>query len=246
MAISLSSIRARVRSELRDTDGKNNSFDQIEYDQHIAGAYIELAARIPPPSLYTESAFTISAGGDTFTLPETVTEWTGNDGGAEYNGDIRIRLRSTGQMLYKVSVEEIDALRDGDVSVVTAVPRQFALWEDNSQAVQGRCYPGAASAEACDLWASLTVDDLRDYVGSGGTSTMDDVEVLFSRMGAQALVLYTASAMLLKMSDDDAALRRLDKSAASDLRSRADVLLYQEEARKHAIEETGRIGRWVP
>jgi len=243
MAIALRRIRDRIRFRLRDFDATNGSYTGPEYDQYICDAYLAMQSRLHRPDLYTSSAFTISAGTDLFSLPATVLQYTGNDGGAEYAGDVRIRLRSTGDYLVKNTVEELDAWRDGDQNVVLAIPRHFALWEDKDQAVQGRCHPGAKVAELCDLFAPLTADDLRDFVG-GGTSDLDDVEVLFSRVAAQALVYGVAAELLLMMPDDEATRRRINKAVVQKWERMSEVMLDSEEARRHDVEDVGRVQRW--
>jgi hypothetical protein len=244
MAIDLAMIRDRVRDELHDTDPNHGYLDQVRYDQRIADAYLELRAFLPDPKVNTETAFTIAAGGDTFTLPATVTQYTGNDGGAEYSGQTEVRLRSNGRFLLRRSQRELDAFRSGKATVHLGIPRLYALWEEKDQGVNGRCYPGAKVAEACDLFHTLAADDLRDYVGTG-TNTLDDVEVLMSRYAARGLVLFVASDVLARMPESEAVIRKLDKSAASDWRKRAMQMLMEETARQHNIKSTGRTQRWV-
>lgn len=230
---------------LRDTDARKPSFVAPEIDAAIAGAYLTLQSRLPPPDLYTASAFTISAGGDTFTLPATVTSWTGNDGGAEYAGAFRIQLASDGRFLIHATGEQLDSFRSGQQAVQLGKPRLFTLWEDKNQAVQGRCYPGANAAEVCNLFATLSADDLRDYVGAG-TDDLDDVEVLFSRIAAQALELRVASDLLIRMTEEDAKLRRLSPDASKMWLAESEMLAWQEACRRNDLDDSGRIQRWVP
>ena len=104
MADTLENIRYRVRSLTRDVDGRSPSRDLAEIDNAIAEAYLVLSSRLPAPSLYTASAFTISAHADTFTLPDSASE--------EYTGDVRIRLRSDGRFLRRRTLEEIAPERE--------------------------------------------------------------------------------------------------------------------------------------
>jgi len=164
MSVALRRVRDRISMKLRDTDARKGTFDAVYLDNAICEAYLALQGRLPPPDLYTASAFTIGAGGDTFTMPTSVTQWTGNDGGAEYAGDFRIQLASNGQFLQKRTVEELDSMRNRlpTVSPALSIPYLYALWEENDQDVQGRCYPGAKVAEACNLFRTFKADDLRD------------------------------------------------------------------------------------
>jgi hypothetical protein len=225
-------------------DARRVGFSGPEIDQAVADAYLILQSRLPAPDLVTPSGLTISAGGDTFTLPNTVTQWTGNDGGAEYAGDVRIRVRSTGQFLRRRTVDEVDQWRNFTPTVHLSIPDVFCLWEEKDNDVQGRCYPGARDDVVCDLYASLAADDLRDFIGSG-TDDMDDVEILFSRTAATALVLYTSADLLARMTEEDLSARRLSRIVAPDWRREADVLLYQEAARRHDIDGVGRTMRRV-
>ena len=244
MGVPLRKIRDRVRMRLRDTDSEHPSFTSIEVDQAVCESYLTLQSRLQPPDLYTAGGLTIAAGGDTFQLPATVVQYTGGDGGAEYAGDVRIRLASNGQFLIKQTVEELDAWRQGSPTVHLAIPHNFALWEEKDQDVQGRCWPGARVAEVCDLFVALSADDLRDFVGSGAQN-MDDVEVLFSRVAANALVLYVAADLLTRMTDEDLRLRKLNPQVVPLWQREAEVLLYQEAARRHDLEGIGRVQRWV-
>lgn len=244
MAIALRRVRGRVQDRIRETSARAQVFNPVEIDNAICDAYLVLQSQLPAPRLYTANAFTISAGGDTFTLPATVTQWTGGDGGAEYAGTVGIRLATSGQFLTPRSVEMIDRLRDGQPTVHLAIPSQFALWEDKNQAVQGRCYPGAEDAQVCDLFQKLSADDMRDFIGTGADD-MDDVEVLLSRTGVVSLIAYTSADLLERMTDASLAERGLDRGVSKAWRREASVTLYQEAARRHDLEALGRIERWV-
>lgn len=244
MSIALRRVRDRIRIRLRDTDARLPTYSLVEYDQAIAEAYLVLQGRLPAAELYTASAFTITGGGDTFTLPNTVSQYTGNDGGAEYRGNFRIQLNSTKDFLVQVTQEQLDALRDGNSATATSIPQFFALWEENDQDVQGRCYPGTTDAQVCNLFRAMSADDLRDFVGSG-TDDMDDVEVLFSRIAATALVNTVAAEMLLKMTKEDRALRKINTDVIPKWESYAELALLSEYSRRQDVETTGEVERWV-
>lgn len=245
MAIALRRLRDRIRGRLRDTDAQAPTFVPVEYDQAISDAYLELQSRLPAARLYTASGLTIGAGGDTFTLPATVAQYTGGDGGAEYRGDVRIRLQSTGRFLTKSTTDEIDAFRDLSPTVYLSVPEHYALWEEKDQTVRGRVYPGARVAEICDLFVTLEADDLRDFIGSGADD-MDDVEILFSRTAATALIYYAAADLLTRMAPEEQQKRRINPQVVPLWLKAADTLLYREAGRRHDLEDTGRVQRWVP
>lgn len=240
MSIPLKAIRDRVNGMLNNHDFRKPGLDEASVDQKICDVYMLEAARLPAPSSYTASAFTISAGGDTFTLPNTVTGWTLGAGGAEYAGDVRIQLVSNGEFLLRVTREEIEGYKDNSPAVVLGIPRRFALFEVRDQDLQGLCYPGALAAEACNLYRTLTVDDPRDFTGG-----MDASELQFSRIAATALQFSVAADFLESMTDEDLAIRRLNRKAAAAWRQRAEVAFYQEQARRHSIKDAGRFQRWV-
>ena len=240
MAIALRRIRDRVRIRLRETDARKPSFVVPEIDQAIADAYLTLQARLPDAQLYTASAFTIGIGSDSFTLPTTVTEWTGNDGGAQYGGGFKIQLVSTGRFLVKTSLEKLESIRAGISTLPLSVPRFFTTWEEKDQEIHGRCYPGALVAEACNLYAKMAADDVRDFVGSG-FSDMDDVTVLLSRVAANALVLFTAADLLERMIQEDLNDRRINPKVAASWKREAEILLYREAGRMHAMAAAGRV-----
>lgn len=231
MAQTLSDLRNRVRTMIRDTDGRNASRDLAEIDDAIAEAYLVLASRIPSPSLYTASAFTIAANADTFTLPTS--------GLLEYTGDVRIRLRSDGRFLRRRTLEEIDRFRSGDISTVgTTRPELFALWMEADQEVQGRCWPRSRDAELCDLFAALSAQDLRENIEAAST-------IHFSRFGTVALVLHAAATIVTGLTDADLEERRLNRDVVPLWLKDADRTLVREEGRRHDVEAVGRMMKLV-
>lgn len=245
MSIDLRFIRERVRIRLRETDARKPSFVLPEIDQAICDSYIELQAMLPPPVLTSASALTISAGASTFTLPLTVTQWTGNDGGAEYAGDVRLQLVSNGAWLRFVSNDWMDSLINNSPTIPQGVPDSFSLYERKDQQVDGRVWPAAKSAEVVNMTATMAADDLRDFIGSA-TDDLDDVEVQFSRTAAQALILFSAAELLERMTPDDLQARRLSGRNGEQWMQRALRLAYAEAVRRHQLEDSGVTERWVP
>jgi len=232
-------LRFKVRESIRETDGRRASFDPIEIDQAIARAYLVLSAQLPPPVLYTANAFTIAANAQTFTLPSTIP--SGYISTAGYAGDVRIQLASNGVFLAKRTREEIEALRNGNTIVTgTTWPQVYALYEDGAQVVQGESWPRAQAAESCHLYRTLVVDDLRDH-----TTDLEAATIMFGRWAQAALELYAAADLLARMTEEDLALRRIDKGAASLWVQQAERLLYQEAKRLHDLKAVGRTLRWV-
>jgi hypothetical protein len=231
MATALSSLRARLQIKLRESDARKNAVNLIELDQALIDHYFLLAARLPGSRIYEASSFTISAGGDTFALPTTSSR--------QYGGDVRVRLRSNGQFLDKLTVEELDAFRNGDDTPVPSIPRYFCLWEESDQEVQGRVYPGAEAAEVCDLFAELLPADPR------AAANLEAVSLELSRFGETALLFATAADLVAAMSPEDLAERRLSKDVVPSWTRTSEVALYQEAARHHALADVGRTQRWV-
>lgn len=232
MSVTLAVVRDRVRIRTRDVDAKNNSRDVVEYDNAICEAYLALSAWLPAPTSVTESAGTIAANADTFTLPTS--------GDEEYAGELRLRLRSDGSFLTRRTVEEIDRLRSGDTATVgTSRPTDFCVWEESDQDVQCRCWPRSRELETYDLHRTLLASDLRD------AAAMDAASVAFSRFGVVSLVLHAAALMVQGMTDDDLALRRLSRGVAKDWVRDASTVLYKERERRHNLESVGRTLRLV-
>lgn len=233
----LAAVRARVQVKLNDTDGKNGSLDTLQVDHAIADACLSLGSQIEAPHVYLSSAFTISAGASTFTLPTAAQ--TGYASLTQYAGDVRIRLTNRLHFLTKKTVEEIDSLREYNSTTTQGYPECFCLWEEMDNDMQGRCWPNAGVAEPCDLFVSLVPDDLRD------ANDMDAANVRFSRYGSTALVYYTSALLAAAMSAEDLGKRRLNPNVVQLWRREGDVLLYQDAVRKHNAENHGRIQRWV-
>lgn len=211
--------------------------DPLVLANAIATGYIVNAAQLPAPMLYTASAFTIGAAGDTFTLPSTVT----NYGVAEYEGELHIQLVSTGLYLNKRTHDEMDALRSGQTAVFQTVPEHYEVWWDRSSVMQGRCYPGAKVAEACNLFRAMVLDDPRDFTATD----LDTVTLDLGRYGIQGLEAYVSAMMLAAMHPSEADLRKLDKSVASLWFKEAETCLYEEGCRLNALDAAGRTQRWA-
>jgi hypothetical protein len=247
MPVPLRVIRDRVRAWIKDVDSRHPVVGTPALDMAIADVYLVLGGMMPAPLSYTASAFTISAGAETFTLPTTATTgWTGGSGRAEYGGEVRIQLVTSGRFLERRTREEIDAWRNGQPSAspVLGEPSQFALWVESDQDVQGIVYPGAQSAQTCNLFRSMSYDDLRDYVGSG-SDDLDDVSVQFSRLGSVALGMMAAAIVIRGMVDEDLKRCRLNPRLADSLEKMARDSLYSDLANRADIEGAGRIMRWV-
>ena len=241
MAVTLAAIKGRVQGRLRDNVAKGSTFGTVEYDQAICDAYLYVQSRLPAAAFLNTTGLTIAAGGDTFTLPTTITQY----GTASYAGRVVIQLQNTPRtFLHRCTREELDAMRNGSPSVFLAIPTHFCLWEEKDQTVKGRCFPGAQAAQPCDLFVKLSADDLRDYVGSG-SSTLENVSVNLSRVGAQALVYHAAAEMLLAMPADEAKRRGINPNVGMAWQKQSLVMLYDEARRHHDLEDVGRTQRWV-
>lgn len=236
----LATVRSRVQIRINDTDAKRGTLDTVLIDHAIADAALVLGGQIEAPHLYIASAFTITGGGDTFTLPTPAN--SGYASLTQYAGDVRIRLRARGYFLQKRTVEELDALRDFLVPgppPLLGVPSDFCLWEEMDNDLQGRCWPGAGTSEVCDLFVGLVPDDLRD------ATDMDAANVRFSRYGVTALVLHTAAILVAAMSAEDLQKRRLNPAVAPLWEREAKTALYTEAMRRNNSESSGRTQRWV-
>ena len=236
MATTLVVVRNRVRARLNELDNRAVSTGLIAIDNAIADTLQVQASSLPAPSLYAASAFTISAGAQTFALPTTI----GSVATVEYAGDFRLQLNSDKTFLYKSTREEIESLRNGDASTNGSRPVRFSLYEDSATVVQGDCWPRAKDAEAVNLFADLDHNDIRD------AASMDAAEIQFSRYGVTSLVLLSAAVLVRGMTDADLALRRLERAVAATWEKQAAKLIYEEEVRRNEAESTGRTHRFIP
>ena len=246
MAVPIAKVRGRIRARLNDTDGRLDAPSGPQIDMAIAEAWILLAGQLPAPVLVVPSGVTIAALSDTFSLPVTVASSGYGTGTTEYGGDVRLQIVSSGQNLRKITNVEMDALHSGAPIIPYSIPRDFALYQDNAQIVRGRCWPGANLAQACNLWATISPEDLRDYVGTGGAEGMDTVTVPGTREAVQSLVAYTASCLLKKMDAKAVALRGINPAVAEDWQRESDRLLDIAEIKQHNVKSTGRIIRFTP
>jgi hypothetical protein len=237
----LSRIRDRVNGRIRNFDFRGNeagpAYSDVEVDQELCSEYLAISAMLPAAKIYTASAFTITGGTDTFTLPTTVTQWTGNDGGAEYRNGIVIQLVNSGGFLQRMSLVEINSYRNFQQVVAGGIPRVYALYEESDQDVQGICYPPALVSEPCNLFRNLEADDLRDFVGSGAQD-MNVVEVQLSRVEALALELRGAAGLVAKMSSADLDARRLNGNVVSLWMNESSLLLGAAAGTRHNVRDS--------
>ena len=234
MSLNLATIRARVRANIRELGPRRSTTGVVEIDNQIADLYLEMAASLPPPRLLTTGAFTIAANARTFALPSA--------GAIEYGGMVEIQLQSDRSYLKRRSRDELIGLHDSDTSTVgTGKPSLFALYEDASQVVQGLCWPRSKDAELCDLFAAIDPTDIRDAANMEAAGIIQ-----FSRIGGAALVLFTSARLVIKITDDDLATRRLNRAIAGTWEKAGHTLLYQEEVRRHNAEAVGYVMRMTP
>ena len=245
MSLAFTKLRGRVKARLRDVDGRMNNPSGLEVDMALADAYIALEADLPAPTLYTASALTISAGSDLFSLPVSVSGSGYGTGTVEYAGQVLIQLQSTGQFLEQVTLDQLNALRNGQPTLQLQIPNYFATYEDIGNVMRGRAYPGAKDAQVCNLYSSLSADDLRDYVGAG-SSGMDDVSANLSREGAGALVAYTSAMLVKRMTPQTLEERGINPGVADFWLAEAQKLMWQEGARRASLDSPARTQQWVP
>ena len=232
MSVTLAVIRARVRVKIKEMDQRRGTTGIVEIDNAIADSYLLLASRIPSPRLVSLSAFTISANAQTFVLPSTAA--------IEYSGEVQIQLQSDKSFLKKITRDELQSYRSRDINNVgTTRPQMFSLYEDESQVVQGDCWPRSRDSELCDMFADISATDIRDAVA------MDAASIKFARRGSTALVYHASAELVQSMTDSDLATRRLNRNVVGQWREDAERLIYEEEVRRHQAEDTGRTQRWV-
>lgn len=245
MSVTFPKVRARVRSRLRDLDGKMNNPSTVEVDMAICDAFVAIGGDLPAPTLYTASAVTISAGTDFFTLPVTVASSGYGTLTEEYAGQVELQRVTDGRWLERKTVNELQGWLINPTTAL-GIPDLFALYQDNGLVVRGRCYPGAKVATVLNMYSSLKPNDLRDYVGTGGTEGLDTATVPWGRHGVAALVDYASAMLVARMNADALKLRGLNPNVADLWMREADRLIYQEAADRNALESNGQTQRRVP
>jgi hypothetical protein len=245
VGVAITSVRGRIRDRLKDFDLDNPAYSLPQLDMAIANAWIYLSAQTPQLFSYIANAVTLQAGVETFSLPVTVSGSGYGTGTVEYGGDVTLRMRNNGLFLRKVTNSQLQTHRYGMPHVVSAIPFWFALYQADDQTVQGTLFPAPAQDQPCDMWSTQVVDDLRDFVGVGGTDGMDDVIVPGTRMMVQALEATVAAELLESELPQEAAKRGLNPAKAPIWRVEAERLLLQEETQQHNLKSTGRVQRWV-
>lgn len=226
-------VRAKVDMRLRQQDSKNRSYSVPEVDYAIREKFASRSASLPPARVAESAAFSISGGGDTFTVTLSGTTYSDGD-------EVRIQLASTGNFLQKTTVEGIDAMRDGAPNVFLGVPDWFALWTDHQGVLRGRCYPGALATQSCNLFRS------RSPAPVFSSTDLDSQAIYWPEPACVALAAEVAADLLLALPDSELEKRRLSRETAALWKKEAEVLFYQEAGRRDDLESTG-IGthRWV-
>lgn len=231
MSQTLPQIRARTLVEIRQADNLRNSFGVVEVDQTIRNVYLSIQSRLPAAHAYVDSAGTIVAAADTFTLPTSTST-------IEYAGDVRIRLQSNRRFLKQLRVEELDALREGTSTSAVSIPYAFSMYEEDDQEVQCRCYPRSQATETYDLYRSLVAADF-------DLTALDSTSIKFSRYAGTVLVLKSAARLVKKMTPKQLEVRDLNPEIAADWDADAERMLYQEGMRRNRISSAGRMQRWL-
>jgi hypothetical protein len=245
MGVPIANVRGRIRDRLKDFDLDAPAYSFPQLDMAISNAWIYLSAITPQLFNYTANAVTLQTGVETFTLPVTMAGSGYGTGTVEYAGDVTLRMRNNGLFLRKVTNLQLQTHRYGMPKVVSAIPFWFALYQGDDQAIHGTVFPAAAQDQPCDMWSTQVVDDLRDFVGTGGTSGMDDVIVPGTRIMVQALEATVAAELLESELPQDAMKRGLNPAKSAVWRAEADSLILQEETQQHNIKSTARVQRWI-
>lgn len=230
MSTTVAALADRIANKLRALD-PNGPLDSVYIDGEIRDAYMQLQAKLPAAYSYTAAAGTITAGATTFTLPTTST--------AEYAGDVRVQLVSTGAFLVEVTQDEMQMFRNNVTSTTSGRPQYFAPYEDSSQQVICWVYPSPTSAESYNLFRSLVPSDFTS-TDTGGTT------LALGRFAQEALILKACSNIVAAMIPEDVAKLKLDKNVAELWARQAEEMAYQESARRSDIEAAGHVQRFVP
>lgn len=231
-------VQLWIRELLNDINASRFAYSTPQVIQQMQFGYQMIGARLPKPHIYRASDLTIAAGSDTFTLSSR-----------EYAADVRIRLRSTGEFLTKRTAAQIDARRQGNPTVVLGRPREFCLWEEvdvhaalnTAMDNKGRVFPGAKSAEVCDVFHDFLPGSLP--ANAAGDWYIERIEL--GKGAAHALALHVAARLLAKLPADELERLKLERATGAIWDRDAETLIYRESVRMHQIQSAGGwVGGW--
>ena len=184
MSETLSVARRNVRQLLRDLNPTPFAFAGTEVDRALIASSLKVGSQIGLGFDWDTGVVTLTVGSTAdYTLGAATTQW---------DRVILARIADTGETLEKVSVAEINEMREGLISTSGGGgdPSAFALWEDATQIVQMRIDTIPTAAR--------TIDFLRSNMPSG--TIADSTTLPFSDLGLRAVEFDAAAALAGKAS----------------------------------------------
>jgi hypothetical protein len=236
MASTVQVVRDRVIENLQDFDRSKPAFSIPQYDIAIKGAYQIVAARMPWPHVHTASGLTLTAGVDTFTLSTNL------------GGDLRLRRRSDGFFLEKVTVEQLDAYRTGvtatNLANVASTPWCFAVWLQPGTAgtdLSGRVFPPPNAA-------NVSLDTYFSQIPTALSSTaLDSDNVLFDVTTVEALILKVSVTQLAKLPKSEMDRLMIDPSIGKEWKEDYERTVYRATGNRFDQDSNNATyQRWVP
>lgn len=230
MAITWTNALAELRSRTRDSASSQKITD-ADMLKKFNAAMVWLARELPTGEQWHASAITVTANTQDSTL-STTREWLTVE---------RVRLASTGRSLAKITVEELNALRDQTTTAddATGEPEKFAIWEDQDESavtVRIGFYPTPDETTTADVFGR--VDPARPTTGADSIYlSAGALEVCYDR---------TLIDVLSTLPDDALRALGIDKGSLIPMaQDRMRANLRREHVRRGAIQTTGRVQRWV-
>lgn len=222
MSATLSATRVNVRHHLNDTALGNPAVSSLILDRIILNAAMHLGSKIGLSLVWTASQVTLTAG--------SLSDSTLGAATTQFDRIIAARINATGQIMEKVSFDEINRLRAGLTNTASqGDPQYFALWEDATQIVQMRIDTVPASAR--------TIDFLRSSLPS---RTVADATVLpFSDLMLPAIELASAAQAVIRLPQATLDHLKLDRGIVAEWKQQSNELVRQERERQDKIQRRG-------
>lgn len=224
MSETLDTAAREVRYLLKDLTPSNPDglLDTDIYRALVRNAQ-RLASDVGQGEEWVTSIVTLTVGSlADYTLTESTTQ--------EYMGITLMRIADTGRTIPRVSLPEIDSLRQGLISTSSqGDPYCFALWEDSSQAVKMRINSVPSVARTLDAMRSSVMP-----AAYTSTTTLPFVADFLQ-------VVHKAAACELAAStpEDVLAKNAFDRGVLPKWEAEIKVGVLREKQRKHRIKRSG-------
>ena len=220
MSATIAGLAKNVRFMVHDNDQSNYVFSSMEVAREIVSKAAEMTGEQVDGSLaWVSSVLTLTAGSSTEQFSASL----------QYQNLVELRCASTGTRLRRDSEANVERMREGqpDATASRGEPLFYYPYE-------------AASRLTLRVWpvpdAAYVYDGL---VRSTGAPTYTPSTALdFGELTLRAIEKAVAAILLVKMTPEDAAERKVDRSAAGAYERDAARLLKLDKARIARLRRT--------